>query len=70
MKNLKLLKRHFTTQHATKVLRQTTLQNKVILQVCMGDLTEEVVNGIVNAANENLRHGGGVAAAIVKKGGR
>lgn len=38
--------------------------------VVRGDLTRQPVQGIVNAANEQLRHGGGVAAAIVRTGGR
>ncbi|CDW72667.1 UNKNOWN [Stylonychia lemnae] len=50
-------------------------QYKVILggwlevSVNMGDITEEKVDAITNAANEKLLHGGGVAAAIIKKGG-
>lgn len=40
------------------------------LRLVRGDITERVVDAIVNAANSNLYHGGGVAAAIVAKGGR
>lgn len=38
------------------------------LELLQGDLTEQKVDAIVNAANEYLMHGGGVAAAIVRKG--
>jgi len=39
------------------------------LQIAQGDLTLEAVDAIVNAANEHLDHGGGVAWSIVKRGG-
>ena len=34
------------------------------LQVIKGDITTQTTDAIVNAANENLSHGGGVAKAI------
>ena len=43
--------------------------NHIKLEICIGDLTEEKVDAIVNAANAYLQHGGGVAGAIVRKGG-
>lgn len=39
------------------------------LTVVQGDITDESVDAIVNAAGERLSHGGGVAAAIVRAGG-
>ena len=40
------------------------------LSVLKGDITDQHVDVIVNAANSSLAHGAGVAGAIVKKGGR
>lgn len=51
-------------------VRAVTLAGGVCLAVHHGDLTAEPVAAIVNAANSQLRHGGGVAAAIVRAGGR
>lgn len=40
-----------------------------MIRVVQGDLTAEPVDAIVNAANEHLSHGGGVAGVIARKGG-
>jgi len=40
-----------------------------VVRVGQGDLTDEGVDAIINAANEHLAHRGGVAGAIVRKGG-
>jgi len=51
------------------MLVEKTFQSGQSLKIVQGDITVEEVDAIVNAANEHLAHGGGVAWAISKKGG-
>lgn len=51
------------------LLVERALPSGQTLQLVQGDITIEEVDAIVNAANERLQHGGGVAWAISKKGG-
>lgn len=44
--------------------------NNTIVEVVNSDITKEETEAIVNAANSHLSHGGGVAGAIVRAGGR
>jgi O-acetyl-ADP-ribose deacetylase len=51
-----------------KIIKEILLR-KTVVRIVHGDLTEAPVVAIVNAANSYLQHGGGVAGAIVRKGG-
>ncbi|MEW6028093.1 MAG: macro domain-containing protein [Chloroflexota bacterium] len=53
----------------SNLLVERTLASGQSLQIAQGDITLEEVDAIVNAANEHLQHGGGVAWAISKRGG-
>jgi O-acetyl-ADP-ribose deacetylase (regulator of RNase III) len=51
------------------VLLEIILPSGQTLQLVQGDITIETTDAIVNAANEHLQHGGGVAWAILRRGG-
>ena len=50
-----------------KGIMSETVSEKIVIQ--QGDLTEMDVDAVVNAANNDLQLGGGVAGAIRRKGG-
>lgn len=53
----------------SNLLAEKILPTGQSIQIAQGDITLEEVDAIVNAANEHLQHGGGVAWSIVKRGG-
>ncbi|MFN7973600.1 MAG: macro domain-containing protein [Acidobacteriota bacterium] len=53
----------------SEVVLEQPLPGGRVLALVHGDLVSEDVDAIVNAANEHLQHGGGVAGAILRAGG-
>jgi putative ATPase len=51
------------------LLIETALSSGPTLHLVQGDITTETTEAIVNAANEYLKHGAGVAGAISRRGG-
>lgn len=52
-----------------KEIRQYIFTSGKVLQINQGDITNEKIDAIVNAANAYLQHGGGVAGVISLNGG-
>lgn len=57
------------TVHAAVTFFSIDKKSSKRIQVVENDLTKENVDAIVNTANSWLKHGGGVAGAIVNRGG-
>jgi O-acetyl-ADP-ribose deacetylase len=51
------------------LLRHCNFPSGQVLELVQGDITEQQVDAIVNAANSQLRHGAGVAGVILRRGG-
>jgi O-acetyl-ADP-ribose deacetylase (regulator of RNase III) len=51
------------------VLAEKQFRGGQTLQLVQGDITAEASDAIVNAANAQLQHGGGVAGVISRRGG-
>ena len=64
------VREHENVQEDRFSVLEHLLSHGVKLSLYQSDITDERVDAIVNAANDGLQHGGGVAAAIVRKGGR
>ena len=52
----------------SKVINEIKIKGGRVLTLVEGDITERIVDVIVNPANSYLQHGGGIASTIVKKG--
>jgi O-acetyl-ADP-ribose deacetylase (regulator of RNase III) len=52
-----------------EILREQIFPSGQKCQIVQGDLTQQDVDAIVNAANAQLQHGGGVAGIISRRGG-
>lgn len=58
-----------TVREEKSTLKKEFKNNNQVVQLRIGDITEEDTDAIVNAANSRLDHSAGVAGAIVNKGG-
>src|SRR5688572_20651860 len=54
----------------TQLIDEIRISNDKIIRLVKGDITDQHVDVVVNPANSYLKHGGGVAGAIVRKGGK
>jgi len=56
-------------ENTMKIISEKNIDGST-LRLVQGDITERKVDAVVNAANSYLRHGGGVAGALVRRGGQ
>jgi O-acetyl-ADP-ribose deacetylase len=54
----------------SQLIDEIRISKEKIIRLIKGDITEQNVDVVVNPANSYLKHGGGVASAVVRKGGK
>ena len=54
----------------TQLIDEIRMSNDKTIRLIKGDITDQNVDVVVNPANSYLKHGGGVAGAILRKGGK
>jgi O-acetyl-ADP-ribose deacetylase len=54
----------------SQLIDEIRISKDKIIRLIKGDITEQNVDVVVNPANSYLKHGGGVAGDIVRKGGK
>jgi O-acetyl-ADP-ribose deacetylase (regulator of RNase III) len=54
----------------SKIIEEFKVNENKLIRLIKGDITDRKVDAIVNPANSYLVHGGGVAGAILRKGGK
>ena len=58
------------TNMTTQLIDEIRMSNDKTIRLIKGDITDQNVDVVVNPANSYLKHGGGVAGAILRKGGK
>ncbi len=58
-----------SAQASSTLIYERRLSSTLVVQVRHGDIAQEEVDVIVNAANSDLRHGAGVAGALLRAAG-
>ena len=61
---------HAILEEMSRIISTQEFSPSLTVRLVQGDITAERVDAVVNAANRSLQHGGGIAGAIVRRGGK